>query len=46
VEEYRARVGIAGYLKNLEALVRKQPGSSEAMASLRERFRAMTATAR
>lgn len=45
VEEYRARMGNAAYLKSLEALVRAQPGSAQATASLRERFRAMAAAA-
>lgn len=46
ITEYRAQMGNNGYLKSLETLVRQQPGSAEAMASMRERFRAMATAAR
>jgi len=46
VEGYRAQMGNAAYLKSLETLVRRQPGSQQAMASMRERLRALAATAR
>jgi len=41
--DYRARMGNPAYLGSLEKLVMKRPGVKEAMASLRERFRAMAA---
>jgi hypothetical protein len=39
--EYRTRVGNPNYLSHLEKLVMKRPGAKEAMAAMRERFRAM-----
>jgi hypothetical protein len=41
--EYRARVGNPNYLAHLEKLVMRRPGVKEAMAGMRERFRAMAA---
>jgi hypothetical protein len=40
VEQYRAN-GSANFLKSLETLVMKAPDARAAMASIRERFRAM-----
>ena len=39
--EYRERLGLPGYLANLEKLVMKRPGAKESMAALRDRFRAL-----
>ena len=39
--EYRTRVGNPNYLAHLEKLVMKRPRVKEAMAAMRERFRAM-----
>lgn len=39
--EYRERLGLPGYLANLEKLVLSRPGAKERMAALRDRFRAM-----
>ena len=41
--EYRTRTGNPNYLVHLEKVVMKRPGSKEAMAAMRERFRAMAA---
>jgi len=46
LSDYRARMGNTAYLGSLEKLVMKRPGAKEAMALLRERFRAMTQAAR
>ena len=43
IAEYRTRMGNPGYLSHLEKLVMKRPGAREAMAGMRERFRAMAA---
>ena len=43
--EYRDRVGNPNYLAHLEKLVMKRPRVKEAMAGLRERFRAMASQA-
>lgn len=45
VAEYRKKMGNAAYLGSLETLVMKMPNASERLASLRERFRAMSAAA-
>ena len=45
VAEFRTRMGNPGYLANLEKLVMKAPGAKERLATLRERFRAMAASA-
>ena len=39
--EYRTRTGNPNYLVHLEKVVMKRPGAKEAMAAMRERFRAM-----
>jgi hypothetical protein len=44
--EYRDRVGNPNYLAHLEKLVMKRPRVKEAMAAMRERFRAMATQAR
>ena len=44
--EYRQRTGNPHYLGHLEKVVMKRPGVKEAMAAMRERFRAMAAQAR
>jgi hypothetical protein len=41
--EYRTRTGNPNYLVHLEKVVMKRPGAKEAMAAMRERFRAMAA---
>jgi hypothetical protein len=41
LEEYRAKMGNPAYLGSLEQSVMSRPGAKEAMASIRERFRAM-----
>lgn len=43
--DYRARMGNPAYLGNLEKLVMKAPGATERLATLRERFRALAASA-
>ena len=44
--EYRDRVGNPNYLAHLEKLVMKRPRVKEAMAAMRERFRAMASQTR
>ena len=44
--EYRTRTGNPNYLVHLEKVVMKRPGAKEAMAAMRERFRAMAAPGR
>jgi hypothetical protein len=44
--EYRDRVGNPNYLAHLEKLVMQRPMAKEAMAAMRERFRAMASQAR
>ena len=44
--EYRERVGNPNYLAHLEKLVMKRPRVKEAMAAMRERFRAMASQTR
>ncbi len=46
VGEYRQRMGSEAYFAQLEKLVMKRPGAKEAMAAVRERFRAMAAARR
>jgi hypothetical protein len=41
--DYRARVGNPNYLAHVEKLVMRRTGAKEALAGLRERFRAMAA---
>jgi hypothetical protein len=43
--DYRARMGNPHYLAHLESVVLRRPGAKEALAALRERFRAMAARA-
>jgi len=43
LSDYRARMGNPAYLASLEKLVMKRPGIKDAMAALRDRFRAMAA---
>jgi len=45
IADYRARMGNPAYLGSLEKLVMQSPGAKERLASIRERFRAMSATA-
>jgi hypothetical protein len=45
VAEYRQKMGNPAYLASLEKLVMKMPNPKERLASLRERFRAMTVAA-
>jgi len=45
IADYRQKMGNPAYLKNLETLVMKMPDAKERLATLRERFRAMSATA-
>ena len=46
IGDYRAKMGNASYLANLEKLVMKTPGAKERLATLRDRFRAMAAAGR
>ncbi len=43
--DYRAKTGYPNYLANLEKVVLRRPGAKEQLATFRERFRAMAATA-
>ena len=43
--EYRAKMGFPQYLMSLEKLAMKSPDARERLASIRERFRALAATA-
>jgi len=41
LSEYRTRMGNPAYLASLEKIVLQRPGAKEALAGLRERFKAM-----
>jgi hypothetical protein len=43
--EFRTMVGNPGYLASLEKVVMRRPGGTEMIAAMRERLRAMAATA-
>lgn len=45
VAEYRKKMGNPAYLASMETLVMKMPNATERLASLRERFRAMSVAA-